>query len=209
LGKKTAEVALEQDHEVRRIVEKVAREKRVDLEAWETALRAAVLSSGARALGGLLEAIGSGRGKDVVYCPCGHRMESKGLKAKELLTILGPVTYRRSMFQCPWCKRTRYPGDGALDVVGTTRSPGLPRMMVRAGGQSTFKEGRDDLRVYAGIRVSAKDLERVAEGIGGEMEAWSKREREGILGGEEGPPSPKTIPILYVCYDGTGVPMTK
>lgn len=136
-------------------------------------------------------------------------MESQGLRTKEILTILGRVIYRRSMFQCPRCKHTRYPGDEELDVVGTTRSPGLRRMMARAGAQSTFKEGRDDLRIYSGIRVSAKDLERVAEGIGDEMETWSKKEREEILGREEEPRPKKTIPILYVSYDGTGVPMTK
>jgi hypothetical protein len=161
-----AEVAVEQDKEVSRILHKAAKASRADLEAWETALRAAVLSAGAKALAGLLEAIGSGRREEAVHCNCALRMESKGLKRKELLTILGPVTYWRSMFQCPICKRTRYPGDQELDVVGTTRSPGLRRMMARAGSKSTFKEGRDDLKVYAGIRVSAKDLARVAEGIG-------------------------------------------
>jgi hypothetical protein len=136
-------------------------------------------------------------------------MESKGLRTKELLTILGPLTYWRSIFQCPICKRTRSPGDEELDVVGTSRSPGLRRMMARAGSKSTFKEGRDDLKVYAGIRVSAKDLERVAERIGEEMENWSKRERQEILSRQETLQPQKTIPILYVCYDGTGVPMTK
>jgi hypothetical protein len=136
-------------------------------------------------------------------------MESQGLAHKRLLTILGPVAYCRSMFQCPACKRTRYPGDEQLDVVGTTRSPGLRRMMARAGSKSTFKEGRDDLKVYAGIKLSAKDLERVAEGIGQDMENWSKTEQKQILSQNQIPQPQKTIPILYVCYDGTGVPMTK
>jgi hypothetical protein len=39
-------------------------------------------------------------------------------------------------------------------------------MMARAGSQSTFKEERDDLKIYAGLEVSAKDIKRVAEGIG-------------------------------------------
>jgi hypothetical protein len=97
-------------------------------------------------------------------------MESRGLKSKDLLTILGPVSYRRSMFQCLRCQRTRYPADELLDVQDTTRSPGLRRMMARAGSQSTFKEGCEDLRLYAGIEVSAKDLERVAESIGQQIE---------------------------------------
>ena len=90
-------------------------------------------------------------------------MESHGLKSKPLLTILGPVDYKRSLFQCPACNQTRYPGDEQLDVVDTTRSPGTRRMMARAGSRSTFKDGHDDLKIYAGIEVSAK-AERVAIG---------------------------------------------
>jgi hypothetical protein len=106
------------------------------------------------------------------------------------------------MYACS-CGNTRYPGDEALDVVETTRSPGLRRMMARAGSQSTFKEGRDDLKVYAGIEVSAKDVERVAEHIGQQMEAWQAREEM------RGSPKEKALPLLYIAYDGTGVPMTK
>ena len=36
-------------------------------------------------------------------------------------------------------------------------------LMARAGSRSTFKDGHDDLKIYAGIEVSAKDIERVAE----------------------------------------------
>ena len=202
------ELAIEQDREVRRILEKVAASKQADLEAWETALRAAVLSAGAKVLGELLQGIGSGREPCAILCKCGARMESRGLKHKELLTILGPVAYGRSMFQCPACQATRYPGDEELDIVDTTRSPGVRRMMARAGGQSTFKESREDLKIYAGLEVSAKDVERVAEGIGQAMEVWSNRQQEEILR-EEPVRSEKTIPLLYISYDGTGVPMTE
>lgn len=186
-----------------------AKARRADLEAWEGALRAAVLSAGARALSGLLSGIGSGRQHDAVLCGCGARMGSQGVRKKMLHTILGPVPYSRSMFMCPACRSTRYPGDEALDVAGTGRSPGLRRMMSRAGSKSTFKEGRDDLKIYAGLSVSAKDVERVAEGIGRDMEDFSSRERTGFLSQGEPDGSAKTIPVLYVSYDGTGVPMTR
>jgi hypothetical protein len=83
-------------------------------------------------------------------------------------------------------------------------------MMERAGSRETFKEGRDDLRIYAGIAVSSKDVERVAETIGAEMELWSASEREALMKAEakRGPrPAAKTIPVMYIEYDGTGVPM--
>jgi hypothetical protein len=60
-------------------------------------------------------------------------------------------------------------------------------MMARAGSRSTFKEGRDDLKIYAGIEVSAKDIERVAEGIGQQMESWASQARKEILRDHELP----------------------
>jgi hypothetical protein len=191
---------------VKRLLETAAKSSQVDLEAMETALRVAVLSCGAKVLEGMLAAHGSGRREEEVFCHCGKRMESRGVRGKHLMTILGPVAYHRSMFRCPECGRTRYPGDEALDVAGTTRSPGLRRMMARAGSQSTFKEGRDDLRIYAGIEVSAKDVERVAERIGQDMDTWAGEERESMLLEDEPEPE-KDIPLMYISYDGTGVPM--
>ena len=72
---------------------------------------------------------------------------------------------------------TRYLGDEALDIVSTTRSPGLRRMLARAGSRSTFKEAREDLNVSAEEDVSAKDVERVAESIDEDIERWTTQER--------------------------------
>jgi len=186
------------------------KERSGDLEAWETALRTAVLAAGAEALGGLLEGIGSGRQAEPVNCPtCGHRMESRGRRGKELLTILGPVRYRRTRLECPVCQRALYPGDEELDIVGTTRSPGMRRMMARMGSKSTFKEGRDDLKALAGLTVSAKDVERVAEAVGAEMEVWLGRERKGWIAYRPTGLVAKTIEVLYIEADGTGVPMVR
>jgi hypothetical protein len=160
-------------------------------------------------LEGLLEGIGTGRRGEEVLCGCGTRMESQGIRAKKLLTILGPMSYRRSVFQCPECKATRCPGDEVLDVVGTSRSPGLRRMMARAGSQSPFQEGQEDLKIYAGIEVNAKEIERVSEGVGQALEAWSIQERAEVLAQPEPLRLVKPVPVLYVSADGTGIPMTR
>lgn len=202
---------MERDAEVKRILSQAsAFGRRFDLEAVESALRVAVLVAGARALEAVLRGVGCGRRSEPVVCACGAEMRRTGLREKRLLTILGEVSFTRSRYACPKCGGSRYPGDEDLEVAGTSRSPGLRRMMARAGSRETFKEGREDLRVYAGITVSPKDVERVAEKIGAEMEAWSAQERKALIAAEaeRGPrPLPKTIPLLYISYDGTGVPM--
>jgi hypothetical protein len=136
-------------------------------------------------------------------------MESRGLKEKRIKTVLGEVCFERSFFVCPKCKKSRFPGDEALGVVGTGFSPGVARLMARAGSKDTFKEGRDDLLAYAEIRVTAKDVERVSEKTGEEIEAWHSKEQVAIIGNEEELEPAEQPPVLYVCYDGTGVPMVE
>jgi len=160
-------------------------------------------------LAGLLEGFGCGKREHPMQCHCGSYMKSKGIEGKRLLTTMGEVSYLRSRYECPACGETRYPGDEELDIVGTSRTPGLRRMMARAGSRQPFKEAKEDLRVYAGLEVSAKDIERVAEGIGEHIETWQSAERETLLQSEVPVPADKNIPVFYIEMDGTGVPMVK
>ena len=185
----------------------MARNNQHDLESIEHALRAAVLAAGASILSELLAGIGSGRRQEPVLCTCGAAMLSLGRKSKPLLTILGEVKFSRSLFQCPLCAATRFPGDELLDVVGTSRSPGLRRMMARAGSRATFKEAQQDLAVYAGVTVSTKDVERVAEATGEAMERWDAHERSVLLEQVAEHHPGKLSPLFYIAMDGTGIPM--
>ena len=170
-------------------------------------MRAAVLSAGARLLEDMVNGIGTGRRSKPLLCSCGAGMESKGLRAKTILTVLGKITIRRSRFECPDCGESLYPADEALGVVRTGFSPGLRRLMARAGSKDAFKEGRDDLKVYANIAVTAKDVERVAEGVGDKVAQWEKEKRQQLVSNLAPPARHKDIPLLYISYDGTGVPM--
>lgn len=187
----------------------MAASRHFDLEAVESALRAAALSAGAKVLGGLLEGYGCGRREHAVMCQCGAIMQSKGIEEKALMTIMGPVPYRRSRYECSGCGEARYPGDEELDVLGTGRTPGLRRMMARGGSRQPFKEAKEDLRVYAGIEISAKDVERVAERTGDHIETWQEAQRKILLKAKAPLPAVKSIPMLYIEMDGTGVPMVR
>ena len=198
---------MEAEAEIRRIIERVGRGSGFDLEAVEAALRAAVLLAGARLIERLVGPLGQGRQPEAVSCSCGGRMSSRGVEEKTVMTLLGPVRFSRSRYACTVCGQVRYPGDELLDVVGTGRSPGLRRMMARAGSRQTFKEAREDLKVYAGLEVSAKDVERVAEATGEQIEGWESSQRPGILNRQQPPVSEQAVAMMYVEMDGTGVPM--
>lgn len=186
----------------------VAREGRVDLEAVEPALRAAVLAAGAQVLEQLLESVGVGRRDAPVVCArCRTGMASAGVQTKRVLTLLGEIRFARSRFVCPQCGATRFPGDEALGIVQTSRSPGVQRLEAHFGAKGTFKEVAEDLRLAAGIAVSAKDAERVAEAIGEAVEQWARRERQAQRRAEEDPAAGLSPETLYVEFDGTGVPV--
>jgi len=192
---------------VKRFLSRACAERGGDLESWEFALRAAVLSAGASLLEKMLKGIGSGRQGEPVLCHCGSGMQSRGLKAKRIKTILGDISFQRSLFVCPRCQASRFPGDELLGIVGTLFSPGSRRLMARAGQRDTFKEGRDDLLEFACVKVTAKDVERVAEGTGEAVENWQEAERRELMNADRAAEPPEQVPVLYVCYDGTGVPM--
>ena len=179
----------------------------MDLESWEFGLRQAVLCAGSRLLGQLVDGVGSGRRDVSVMCECGERMKSRGRRMKTIKTILGEIRFNRSVFACPSCGSKRVPGDESLDVMDTVFSPGLKRLMSRSGQRDTFKEGRDDLKEFAEIEVTAKQVERVSEATGEAVEEWHQQERVLAMAGELVGDSCADVPLLYVSYDGTGVPM--
>lgn len=184
------------------------RAARIDLEALEGALREALLQAGARLLETLLEQVGAGRRAHPVRCRCGGRMESRGCRTKTLVTVLGKVCFTRSLFQCPRCGKTRFPGDEELGVVDTSRSPGVQRLVARFAAKEPFEAAADDLRAAAGILLSVKDVERIAERLGAEIRHDENAARaEQRLRVEAGELPGVPVDTLYVEFDGTGIPM--
>lgn len=193
-----------------RFLQAVAAEKGTDLEAWEEALRQALLVAGARVLERVVDGIGRGRPSEPIRCACGQRMRSVGVRTKTLCTSLGPIRFRRSLFVCGGCGKSRFPGDERLGVVGTRYSPGAQRLLARAGSRTAFAEAAEDLRVYAGLEASPKEIERVAEAVGRASEQWQAREGIAVREAKPNaapPPSEPPIPTFYVSFDGTGIPM--
>ena len=111
----------------------------------------AARQGGAGVLGSLLAHWQRHGSKDVILCGCGQRMGSRGRRAKKLLTTLGLVPFGRSFYQCQHCHQSRFPDDEQLDIRQTTYSPGVRRLMARAGSQSQFEQAAEDLLCYAGL----------------------------------------------------------
>jgi hypothetical protein len=183
----------------------------VDLEAWEFGLRRAVLAGGARLLEQMVKGVGCGR-REKLICVCGARMRSVGRRAKTLCTALGPIAWRRSLFVCPGCGASQFPGDAILNVRGQSASPGLRRLTARAGSQAPFALAAEDLAVYAELRVNARFVERTAEEEGRRVERWMQSQADEALARARRPAAEaarRDLPVLYVSFDGTGIPMRR
>lgn len=213
-GKKKLQALIDTEirAEVDRLIEKVRRHGTLDLEAIEFFVRSAMLAAGGRVVEHLLQDVGVGHPSQPRLCARGHlprRMDSDGVRAKTIWTLLGAVRFRRTRWVCPECGAVEYGGDELLGVEGTGFSPGLRRLMARAGSRESFAEAAADLYEYGGIRVTAKQVERVAESVGRKIDEWMhKKGSEARLAAACEPRAGEpAIPVLYNCLDGTGVPM--
>ena len=140
-------------------------------------------------------------------CEKGHFFEFKEYRSKELLTVLGPVRVERAYYYDQRCKKGCCPKDTALDIVGTSFSPGIRRIMGRVGAYRPFGLGHEDIKEMAGICVDTKEIERVSNQIGEQVEVFYKKEAALSLSGKIIPI--KSVPKMYICMDGTGVPVVK
>lgn len=170
----------------------------------------AARQGGAGVLGSLLSHWQQHAPRETVLCPCGQRMSSRGRRGKTLHTTLGKVPFARSFYQCAQCRQSRFPDDERLDIVQTTYSPGVRRLMARAGSQTQFEQAAEDLLCYAGLKLESREIQRVAEEVGREVESWLSQEQKQLRQGS-GPLqcSCGGSAKFYVSFDGTGVPVRK
>jgi hypothetical protein len=88
----------------------------------------------------------------------------------------------------------------------TELSPGVRRMLATVGQEAAFHQGRQQMKLLAGLAVTTKAVERTAETIGEDIELRQQQELKRAMQLELPIPIGPRIPILYVEMDGTGIP---
>jgi Uncharacterised protein family (UPF0236) len=182
---------------------------RTDLEAVESALRAALHQAGAAALTELLQFEAPAADQRQLPCRCGQHAQYQEIRSKPILTIVGPVRIARPYYLCSQCHVGQFPVDVELDIENTEFSPGVRRMHALVGQAAPFDHGREQMQLLAGLEVTTKSVERTAEAIGA---AIAQREQGEIQKAQQldlPVMASEPIPILYVQMDGTGVPVVK
>ena len=167
-----------------------------DLEAVESALRAALHQAGANALTKLLQYEAPAPDQRQLPCPCGHHAQYQELRSKLVMTIVGPARILRPYYLCSQCHVGQFPADVELDIENTEFSPGVRRMHALVGQDAPFDRGREQMKVLAGLEVTTKSVERTAEAIGDDIAQREKREMQRAVQLDLPVIIGKSIPIL-------------
>lgn len=162
------------------------------------AARRQALRLAARALEQRLNADTSDRGGPELPCPCGGSAQYHGRHEKTFESALGPLRLERAYYHCERCQSGFCPRDRTLGLGLSSLTPGVLRMTASAAALVSFEESSGLLHELAGVEVSAKQVERVAEALGAEIAVDERQQVEKV-----GP----VAPTLYLGMDGTGVPM--
>ncbi len=172
----------------------------LDFEALETAVRRRMLELGARGVERRVNGDRSDHSSRHLPCSCGREARYAGRHSKTFETVLGELTLERAYYHCADCGQGFFPRDRALGLDNTSLSPATTRMVGSAAALASFAEASSLLAELAGVRVEAKQVERVAEGLG---RAIADDER-GVVEREQ--PGAST---MYLGMDGTGVPVRR
>ena len=187
----------------------IFQDRRIDLEATEMAMRAALHRAGTTALSQLLQFPAPSEEGRTLACPCGQQAHYREQRSKPVLTVVGPVEVLRPYYLCAHCGVGQFPVDVELDIENTEFSPGVRRMQAMVGQEAPFDRGREQMKVLAGLEVTTKSVERTAEAIGTNIAQHEQTEIHKALQLELPIVAGEPIPVLYVQMDGTGVPVVK
>ncbi len=160
----------------------------------EEKLRQALQQDARRCLEGLLN-------DPAVHVPGDQTQPGESCHAGRVNTVeslFGPLTLRRNYYSRRDGTGGRVPLDESLGVVeGCT--PGLARLMCRAGALEPYEDASQSLEVYSGLAIEGRRIQRLVQQVGPECARWT-----------EGQPAPASLPagtVFYVEADGTGVPV--
>jgi hypothetical protein len=122
----------------------------------------------------------------------------KGREKISVQGIFGSFPLERDYYYHPGKDQGHSPADAGLGLeVGYT--PALAKLICLEGAdEPTYLKAGRHLEQTGGITVSARQIQRVVQRVGGSAQQWQERRRL---------PGSCDAPVLYVSADGTGVPM--
>lgn len=151
---------------------------------------------------GLSERYGKQQGR-YRPCSCGQQQRFERYQARQVMTTLGPVTYRRAYYRCASCKATYYVGEEALGLNGSSFSLPAQEAIALVSSELPFARTRVILRRLSGIAVSISHAENVSRVHGECIQEVLSRERDMLFDGALSYLPSEREHRLYVTLDAT------
>ncbi len=165
------------------------------VQQLEVLVRTAVFKS-ANALVGLLLQQAADR-VDVAY-QAKPGQQYKGRVRTQVEGLFGAFLLERDYYYHAGKQQGHYPADAAVGLE-TGHTPALTRLICLEGADETsYQKAEQHLAETGGIRVSARQIQRMVQRVGAAAQRWQEREAQ---------PGGSAVPIMYVSADGTGVPI--
>jgi hypothetical protein len=191
------EILLAQEEEIQQLISRFESEELHGnaVAQLEVLVRTAVFKSANALVGWLLQQAADR--VDAHYQP-NARQTRKGRESIGVQGIFGSFQLDRDYYYHEGKDQGHYPADAALGLeVGYT--PALAKLICLEGAdEPTYLKAERHLEQTGGIAVSARQIQRVVQRVGGSAQVWQERQAQ---------PGHCDAPIMYVSADGTGVPM--
>jgi hypothetical protein len=117
--------------------------------------------------------------------------------------LFGSFPLQRDYYYHAGKQQGHYPADAALGLEGSC-TPALARVVCLEGSdEASYQKAELHLAETGGIRISARQIQRLVQRVGQGAQAWQQREVR---------PEQCTrcdAPVFYVSADGTGAPMRR
>jgi len=127
--------------------------------------------------------------------------QRKGRAQLTVDCIFGFFTLERDYYYHPAKQQGHYPADAALGLEGSC-TPALARLVCLEGAdEASYQKAQEHLKETGGIKISARQIQRLVQSVGPGAQTWQEREALVPL------PGTQRASIMYLSGDASGVPM--
>lgn len=170
----------------------------VAVQQLEVLVRTAIFKPANQVIGYLLQ--NAANRIDAAYQPKPGE-QRKGRVEAGVDCIFGSLRLQRDYYYHEGKKQGQYPADAALGLEGG-KTPALARLICLEGAdESSYQKAENHLWETGGIKVSARQIQRLVQPVGEAAQHWQEREAQ------VPEPGTKAVPIMYASADASGVPM--
>ncbi len=107
-------------------------------------------------------------------CPhCDYAAAYHDDVGRTLVSLLGPIRYRRVYYYCRRCGKGQYPFDQQAGLPEHQLTPAVERLASLAGGVSpSFEKGAELLEEMSGVSLSESTVQRTTEDVGARIKKF-------------------------------------